>query len=264
MTDIDKLLRIMADLRDPETGCPWDKQQNFESILPYTIEEAYEVQEAILDENHQALCEELGDLLLQVVYHSQMAREQGLFDFQDVVNGISEKMVRRHPHVFGDTDLNEIADVKQSWQAIKQSEKRSSPDDANASDSLLNDVMRTLPALKRAQKIQSKAAYVGFDWQSSQPVFDKIEEECREIQTELDNAADKATISMELGDLLFSAVNLARKLEVDAEISLAKSTRKFIQRFSFIEKELRKQSKSPEECSLEELDQLWEQAKSAV
>ena len=262
MADINTLLQIMEQLRDPETGCPWDKQQNFESIIPYTIEEAYEVQDAIFNSDMTALCDELGDLLLQVVYHSQMAKESGEFEFKDVVNVICEKMIRRHPHVFGDEQFESVEEIKQSWEQIKQQENGTATL-SNTSQGILSQVLLTLPALKQAQKLQKKAANVGFDWDNISPVLDKVREECTEIELALQNDEEKTAIVHELGDLLFSVVNLARHLEVDAEISLLKSNRKFIRRFEFIENELSKQGKAFDDCELDELDHLWELAKQS-
>ncbi len=260
MSNIETLLQIMSDLRDPETGCPWDKKQNFETIIPYTLEEAYEVQDAILDNDMDALCDELGDLLLQVVYHAQMAKELGHFSFDDVVKSICDKMIRRHPHVFGEENFQSDEEVKGSWEKIKQQE-RVDKNKSSEPESLLDGVLKTLPALKQAQKIQKKAAAVGFDWVEMQSVFDKIKEECNELQYEIDQAADKAKLSDEIGDVFFSVVNLARRLKLDAEISLQKTNKKFTQRFQYIEAELRKRDQKVEETELEILDALWEQAK---
>ena len=260
MNNIDKLLEVMQQLRDPETGCPWDKKQTFETIVPYTLEEAYEVQEAILKNDTDALCQELGDLLLQVVYHAQIAKEQGLFDFQQVVEGICEKMIRRHPHVFGDEKIDTAEEQSVAWERIKQDERLQS--NKNNNNSILNDVNVNLPALMRAQKLQRKAAKVGFDWNELTPVIRKIEEELSELEDEITRGSEKELLSDELGDLIFACVNLARHLDINADFSLEKTNQKFIRRFQYIESRLEEFAIALEDSSLEELDALWREAKA--
>ena len=257
MTDIDKLLKIMRQLRDPEQGCPWDVQQSFSTIAPYTIEEAYEVQQAILQKDYPELCQELGDLLFQVVFHAQMASEANLFQFQDVVDAICEKMIRRHPHVFGAVRYESIEQQHQDWERIKREEKQT----ANTNDDgLLSGISSALPALKRAQQMTQKAASVGFDWDDSASVFEKCLEEVEELQQGI--ARDDAdNIQEELGDVLFSLVNLARKLNIDAEYALQASNLKFENRFGYIEHTLQQQGKSLPEAELAEMEALWQAAK---
>lgn len=260
--DIKELLEIMRRLRDPDTGCPWDLEQTFETIAPYTLEEAYEVADAIARGELGDLQEELGDLLLQVVYHSQMAAEQGSFDFGDVVEGIMGKMIRRHPHVFGDEAARSAGVAKGFWEKIKAEEKAAKSHAASgpARDSLLAGVPLPLPALTRAVKLQNKAARVGFDWPGLGPVMDKLREEL----TELDNAiaADqKAKITEEFGDLLFVVANVARHLDIDPESALRATNGKFVRRFRYIEEALAGGGKLPADSNLEEMDTLWNEAK---
>lgn len=256
-----KLLQIMEALRDPSTGCPWDTKQTFKTIVPYTLEEAYEVADAIEQGDMQELKSELGDLLFQVVFYAQMAKEQGDFDFSDVVNGVSEKLVRRHPHVFENSSLRERSDAElnDAWEKSKASERDNQAVAEKAS--ILDGVAKALPALKRAQKLQKRAAQNGFDWPSVEPVFDKIEEEIKELREAMQQE-DEASVFEETGDLLFSCVNLARHLEVDAEESLRGCNAKFEQRFGFIEKSLNKSNREMSEVSLDELEALWQEAKN--
>jgi ATP diphosphatase len=264
--DIGRLIEIMAALRTPKTGCPWDLAQNFSTIAPYTIEEAYEVADAIARDDMAELKEELGDLLLQVVYHARMAEEQGAFGFGDVVQAITEKMIRRHPHVFGDMAgaLHEHGPqaVAGLWERIKAEEKASkAPDkDAGADKGALAGVPVALPALTRALKLQAKAGKVGFDWNDPRAVLKKIREEADEIEAELDAAPDRA--AAEVGDLLFAAVNLARHLRADPESVLRDTNRKFERRFASIEQALAAQGKVPQDATLAEMDALWDEAKS--
>lgn len=253
---IEGLVEIMAALRDPNGGCPWDLEQTFATIAPYTIEEAYEVADAIHERDMEGLKGELGDLLFQVVYHAQMAEEAGHFDFGDVVKSISEKMLRRHPHVFGEVDIATAEAQTRNWEEIKAAERK-----AAKQESFLDDVPRALPALTRAEKLTKRVARVGFDWQSPETVYAKLEEEIGEVK---DAAAsgDKAAIQDELGDVLFVAANLCRKYGVDPEVALAGTNRKFTARFQFIEAEARKQGKTLEDMSLGEMDELWEAAKA--
>lgn len=265
---IDDLLEIMAALRAPVTGCPWDLEQNFQTIAPYTIEEAYEVADAIARDDLVDLNEELGDLLLQVVYHAQMAEEVGAFDFSDVVTGISRKMVRRHPHVFGNEDVRAAVDVKGLWERVKAEERRDkkrlkgakSPCDGLASARLLDDVPLALPALTRALKLQDKAAKVGFDWPSLAPVLDKVREEFTELEDAIASTSADA-IEDELGDVLFVLANIARHARVDPEAALRRTNEKFVRRWRRIEELLAADERKTEDCGLEELDRLWNVAK---
>ena len=262
--DISGLLEIMAALRTPHTGCPWDLEQNFATIAPYTIEEAYEVADAIARGDLADLRDELGDLLLQVVFHARMAQEQGAFAFGDVVQAITEKMLRRHPHVFGDADARRPDAVKGLWERIKAEEKaaRAAQKGAAAPDGALAGVPTALPAMMRAQKLQTKAGQVGFDWNDPQAVLAKIREETEEVANALARG-DQAAAGQEVGDLLFAAVNLARHLDQDAEGLLRSTNRKFERRFSAVESALARQGRSPTQASLQEMDALWDAAKEA-
>lgn len=263
------LLHLMARLRDPQHGCPWDLQQDYASIVPHTLEEAYEVADAIARRDFAHLPGELGDLLFQVVYYSQLAREEGRFDFATVVDAITRKLVRRHPHVFPDGDLYgspelprlDEAAIKQRWEQIK-AEERAEQAAAPEQLSLLDDVPHALPALSRAAKLQKRAAGVGFDWPEALPVVDKLHEELNEV-LEAMSENDPQAIAEEIGDLLFVVVNLARHLKVDPENALRAANGKFERRFRFIEQALRDAGRSPESCDLEELDALWDAAKKA-
>ena len=262
MTDrpIDNLLAIMARLRDKETGCPWDVEQNFASIAPCTIEEAYEVVDAIYENDMDNLREELGDLLLQVVFHSQMAKEAGLFDFDAVAESIGEKLVRRHPHVFGDAIITSAEETIDAWEAIKALERAGKP---QKPVSILDDIPKALPALTRAHKLQKRAAKVGFDWDDAAPILAKLQEEAQELQAEMDAGSPKEKLTDELGDILFVCVNLARQLNIEPEEALMSTNRKFERRFRYIEQQLVKQERSLQEASLEEMDALWDAAKAA-
>ena len=254
-----RLIEIMRALRDPDSGCPWDIEQTFETIAPYTIEEAYEVADAIERENWSELRGELGDLLLQSVYHTQMAAEAGLFDFEDVANDISDKMVARHPHVFGDESRNKSADQQtQDWEKIKAAERA-----AKQRGGVLDDVALGLPALMRAVKLQKRAARVGFDWPDILQVLDKIDEETREL-VEAKQHLSQDKINEEFGDLLFSIVNLGRHLGVDSEEALKKTNRKFTERFRFIENSISSRGLKLEETPLEEMEDLWQISKKAL
>ncbi|HAC59348.1 MAG TPA: nucleoside triphosphate pyrophosphohydrolase [Rhodobiaceae bacterium] len=255
---IEALLDIMARLRDPQDGCPWDVEQDFASIAPYTIEEAYEVADAIERGDMDDLKDELGDLLLQVVFHAQMAREEGLFDFSDVVRAICEKMIRRHPHVFGDEEQRSAGSVKGRWEEIKAEEKASK---GAEQASILDDVPLSLPALVRAIKLQNRAARVGFDWPDTSQVIDKLNEEMLELSSELAKGGDADRLEDEMGDLLFVYANLARHLNVDPEAALRRANAKFRRRFGRIEEKLAAAGKRPEDSTLEEMDALWNEAK---
>lgn len=254
---IDALIEVMARLRDPETGCPWDIVQNFESIAPYTIEEAYEVADAIRTGDMTGLREELGDLLLQVVYHTRMAAEAGLFDFHDVATDITAKMISRHPHVFGDRNAATADDVTLLWDKQKDAEKRRT---GKIKDSILDDVPLALPAIMRAQKLQKRAARVGFEWEKAVDVLDKLEEEIAEIRVAIANK-NPDEIHDELGDVMFCVVNFGRMLGVDCEESLRDTNRKFERRFKGIEGDLKAINKTLEDSSLEEMEALWQKQK---
>jgi len=256
-----RLLAVMAWLRDRQHGCPWDIDQTFKTIAPYTIEEAYEVADAIERGDMPALKEELGDLLLQVVYHAQMASETGAFGFDDVAAAIADKMVDRHPHVFGDLKIADADAQTVSWEARKAAEraKKGGAEPTGA----LDGVAKALPALLRAEKIQKRAARVGFDWAETGPVIDKIEEELGELRTELAaGTIDPARVSDELGDVLFAVANLARHCKVDPEAALRGTNDKFERRFRYIEKRLAEQGRKPAGATLEEMETLWQEAKT--
>ncbi|WP_455924387.1 nucleoside triphosphate pyrophosphohydrolase [Pseudomonas putida] len=267
MYSLEDLLHLMARLRDPQYGCPWDIKQTYASIVPYTLEEAYEVADAIERGDFQHLQGELGDLLFQVVYYSQLAREEGRFEFDGVVDSITRKLIRRHPHVFPTGDLYAALDtprlseeqVKHRWEEIKAQE-RAEKAEAPQQLSLLDDVPHALPALARSAKLQKRAAGVGFDWPAALPVLDKVREELDEV-LEAMAGDDKAAVAEEIGDLLFSVVNLARHLKVDPENALRGANGKFERRFRFIEQALRDTHRPIENCTLEELDALWGEAK---
>jgi len=259
--DIAALLEIMAALRTPGSGCPWDLEQTFATIAPYTLEEAYEVADAISRGDLDDLRDELGDLLLQVVFHARMAQEAEAFDFGDVVRAITEKLLRRHPHVFGDARGLSPAGVKRLWEEIKAAEKaeRAKPDGKRGG--ALDGVPVALPALTRALKLQAKAGRVGFDWNDPRAVLAKIREETEEIDAEIAQGR-MAEAGEEVGDLLFAAVNLARHLDIDPEAALRATNQKFERRFAAIERALAARGKSPEQSTLAEMDALWEAAKA--
>ncbi len=247
-----QLLTIMARLRDKDTGCPWDIEQTFATIAPYTIEEAYEVADAIQKEDWAGLKGELGDLLLQAVYHAQMAKEAGYFDFGDVAKAVSDKMVARHPHVFGDAEVRSAEDQTRAWEAQKARER---------GGRTLDGVALALPALKRAEKLQARAARVGFDWPDAAPVLDKIAEEAREVREARDEGADQ--VEEEMGDLLFVCANLARHLGVDPEAALRRANAKFERRFAAVEDRLRERGRTPGQSNLEEMDAIWNEVRAA-
>lgn len=256
---IDRLLQIMARLRDPEGGCPWDIEQNFASIAPYTIEEAYEVADAIERGDFDDLRDELGDLLLQVVFHAQMAKEEGRFEFDDVVEAISDKLVRRHPHVFADIEADTPEAVSRLWEANKAEERAAkAPEKAS---SVLDGVTLGLPALMRAEKLQKRAARVGFDWPDASGADAKIDEELAELRAEMTDTPDPERLEAELGDLLFATVNLARHIGVDPETALRGASARFEQRFRHVEQALSEQGRSAHDADLAELDRLWDKAK---
>ncbi|HET7334165.1 MAG TPA: nucleoside triphosphate pyrophosphohydrolase [Rhizomicrobium sp.] len=256
---IEALLEIMRALRDPASGCPWDVEQDFASIAPYTIEEAYEVAGAIEDENWPELKDELGDLLLQVVFHARMAEEKGLFEFGDVVSAICEKMERRHPHVFGgETGVANAETQTIAWEEHKARERA-----AKVKTGLLDDVPRALPALLRAVKLQKRASSVGFDWDSAAKVVEKIAEEAGEIVEARDDGASAEKLEEEIGDLLFAAANLARHMKVDPENALRVANAKFMRRFAVIEQTLSGRGQRLEDASLDEMEAIWQAAKRA-
>lgn len=274
--DIARLIDIMTALRTPVTGCPWDLEQTFATIAPYTIEEAYEVADAIQRGDLADLRDELGDLLLQVVYHARLAEEQAAFDFGDVVMGVTAKMIRRHPHVFGDATAKSAGGVKGLWDQIKAQERAAKQ---QASAGVLADVPVALPALTRAIKLQHKAATVGFDWPSLAPVFDKMREELAELEHELRRSAPSGRLSEgqsegaskgssdaamkeEFGDLLFVMANVARHLKIDPEDALRAANDKFTRRFAHIEARLAEQGRHPAQSTLDEMDTLWDEAKA--
>ena len=258
--DISRLIEIMAALRTPGSGCPWDLEQNFRTIAPYTLEEAYEVADAIARNDLPGLKDELGDLLLQVVFHARMAQEQGAFDFPDVVETIATKLIRRHPHVFADADGKTAKAVEGLWERIKAEEKAERGEAPHTG--ALAGVPVGLPALTRALKLQTKAGRVGFDWNDPRAVLAKIREEAAEIEAELDRG-DKAAMAAEVGDLLFAVVNLARHLDADPEGVLRETNLKFERRFAAIERALAARGKTPKDATLAEMDALWNDAKTA-
>lgn len=255
MADIKDLLDVMATLRDPLGGCPWDREQNFASIAPYTLEEAYEVVDAIDRQDLQALKEELGDLLLQVVFHARMAEEQGAFAFSDVVTAIVEKLWRRHPHVFGEAAISSAAGQRRAWEQIKVLERRRTGADA----SLLDGVAAALPALARAEKLARRAAGAGFDWPDAAAVMAKVHEELAEFEAA--GVTDQHAASEEIGDILFTVVNLARHRQVDAEEALRQANHKFERRFRHVEQAVRSSGRDWSTFSAAELDRLWNEAK---
>jgi len=258
MSSINKLLEVMSKLRDPDTGCPWDVEQDFSTIAPYTIEEAYEVADAIEREDFDELRSELGDLLFQVVFYAQMASEKGYFAFEDVAAGISEKMIRRHPHVFGSDEERSTGKVDGSWEEIKEQERA-----AHTDESALAGVAKALPALKRSQKLGKRAGRVGFDWPDTRGVKLKIQEELDELE-EAVGAREPADIEAELGDVLFAVVNLARHLDIDPEKALTGANYKFERRFRAMEADIGAEGLEFRQMSLESLEKHWRKAKRQV
>lgn len=258
MSQIDSLLQIMRQLRDPKTGCPWDIKQTYQSIVPHTLEEVYEVIDLIENNQLDALPDELGDLLFQIVFYAQIGAEEGRFNFDDVVNAISEKLIHRHPHVFAGEKIEE-ADHNQQWEEKKQIERLAK---GEARTSLMEGIPSVLPALTRAAKIQTRAARVGFDWETIDPVWDKLEEEVAEIHEAIDQELGQDKIEDEVGDLLCVCVNIARQLGVDPERALRRSNNKFERRFRYIEETLSAKGRTPDQATLEEMDALWDEAKA--
>jgi MazG family protein len=255
MSQLTRLLQIMARLRKPDGGCPWDLQQSFRTIAPYTIEEAYEVADAIERGDLDGLREELGDLLFQVVFHSQMAREQGAFDFEDVAKVIGDKLERRHPHVFGDARIGSAGEQTVAWEEHKRQER------ARKGSGVLADVPLALPALTRADKLGKRAAQVGFEWASVDGALDKLDEELGELRKELREGATREDIANELGDVLFCVVNVCRYLNIDPEAALRATNAKFERRFGYVERRLEEQGRTPQQATLEEMDALWDEGK---
>ena len=257
-TNIDQFLAMIAQLRDPEHGCPWDIKQDFNSMLPHLLEETYEVAEAIHTQDRSALREELGDLLLQVVFLSQLAKEEGTFDFYDVLSDIHQKIVYRHPHVFGETKAADSDEALANWEAQKANDAKH-----QQHESILDDLPFALPALTRAHKIQKRCAKVGFDWDNPQDVLAKVEEELDEVKAEIANyPTSQAALFEELGDLLFATVNLCRHYQLEAESGLREANAKFERRFRKVEAAVKAQGKAVSECNLMELDAIWHQIKS--
>lgn len=259
-TKIVKLLDIMATLRTPVTGCPWDLEQTFDTIAPYTIEEAYEVADAIERNDMMDLKDELGDLLLQVVFHSRMAEEKKQFAFDDVVENVSEKMIRRHPHIFSEEQISDAEGVKNSWEETKAAERKAKGLDESA----LDGVAKALPALLRAEKLTKRAARVNFDWPSHHEVFDKIQEEIIELQEEINADAPIERIEDELGDLLFCIANLARHFKLDPEQTLKKANAKFERRFKAMEASFKQQGQVLAEQNLDDMENRWQEIKKLV
>lgn len=266
--DISRLIEIMAALRDPKSGCPWDLEQDFSSIRHHTVEEAYEVADAIERNDFDDLCDELGDLLLQPVYLAQLASEEKHFDFADVVEGITTKLIRRHPHVFGDVAAKSAGAAKGSWEKVKAEERASKASKIDTSNkghapSLLDDVPRPLPALNRAEKLAKRAASVGFDWPDVEHVMGKCREEMDEVSEAVQNQAPQSSVHEEIGDLLFAVTNLARKLDVDAEAALADANTKFARRFVYVEQRCREDNISLSDASLEQMDAYWNEIRQS-
>ena len=255
---LDRLLAIMAQLRDPGRGCPWDRAQDFATIAPYTIEEAYEVADAIARGDTTALKDELGDLLFQVVFHARVAEEAGLFAFADVASAIADKMLRRHPHVFGTAKISSVTAQNEAWEAHKAAERQARTRRAEEQESVLEGVALALPALLRSVKIQRRAARIGFDWPNATGVFAKIQEEIAELTSELARNADPATLEDEMGDILFAVANLARKLDIEPEAALRRATAKFERRFRRVEALADERATGTD---LDSLEALWQEVK---
>ncbi len=262
MNEMQRLLEVMVSLRDPDHGCPWDKQQSFATILPYTLEEVYEVAEAIDQKDMTALREELGDLLFQIVFYAQMAKEAGEFDFDDIAAEISEKLVQRHPHVFADADIGSAEAQTHAWEKHKERERHSKAAAQQRAASVLDNVPVALPGLMRAMKLQRRAARVGFDWPDIEPVLDKIEEELAEVREVLVEGGDQERMQHEVGDLIFACVNLGRHAGIDPEVAMRGVNARFESRFRRVESLAAEQNQTLSEMPLEEMDKLWDQAKA--
>lgn len=263
MKELERLLFIMKSLRAPVKGCPWDKEQTIDSIKGYTIEEVYELVDAIDRNDIEGIKDELGDLLFHIIFYSEMADEDKHFNFEDVVKQVNEKLERRHPHVFAGMKLENSEQVKELWEQIKQQERNADTNNKNqGKNKLLDDVAKHMPAIHTATRLQKRAASVGFDWTETKDILNKIEEELIEVREAIEMPNDIEHITEELGDLLFCCVNLARHFQIDAELALRSTNHKFIKRFNYIEETLLKQNKSLQEATLEEMDALWDEAKS--
>lgn len=258
---LDRLVTVMARLRDPQKGCPWDLEQNFSTIAPYTLEETYEVVEAIESNNPKAISEELGDLLFQVVFHAQMGRELGIFDLDSIATAVADKMVERHPHVFGERDAKTASDVLSNWETDKAKKREATAKLENRSLSALDGVSTALPATTRAIKLQNRAARVGFDWAEARDILAKIREEADELEAEMKIEKNQDSLEDECGDLFFALINLARRLKVDPETALRRTNRKFERRFRAIETKLESQGRHISQSSLDEMEQLWTEIK---
>lgn len=254
---LDRLVEVMAKLRNPNGGCPWDLEQNFKSIAPYTLEETYEVVEAIEQGDPKAIAEELGDLLFQVVFHAQMGREEGLFDLDKIATLVADKMIERHPHVFGDRDAKTADTVLKNWEADKAAKREAEAKAEGRAVSVLDGVSTALPAATRAMKLQKRAARVGFDWTDAKDILAKIREETAELETEIKNKAGNDAIEDEFGDLFFALVNLARRLDVDPETALRRTNRKFERRFKEVEKRMAAKGKVMDSSALDEMERIW-------
>jgi len=263
MQEIEQLKDIMKALRDPDNGCPWDIEQDFSSVAPYTIEEAYEVADAIERDDMEDLKSELGDLLFQVIFHAQMADEKGLFNLEDVVNQVNEKLVRRHPHVFADEKVESSTQLEHRWEQHKHEERKIKSENDKADPGTFDGIASTMPALKWSHKIQKRAARTGFDWPEIWPVFEKLEEELAELKDEIVHEDNYERIQDEFGDVLFVCVNIAMHIGVDAEKSLRHANRKFMSRFNAMEKLIGADDKRFTDCSLEQMEEYWQIAKKA-
>ncbi len=261
MKTISELLSIMKTLRDPLNGCPWDRSQTIDSIAPYTLEEVYEVLESIENMDMDGLCDELGDLLFHIVFYAEMASEAGHFDFETISTGLTAKLKRRHPHVFAGKKIEDTTALVHSWEAIKQQERQEKALNKGLTGGLLDDISSATPALIRAVKLQKRAATVGFDWHDREPVIAKLEEELTELKEEISSGDNTERLKEEMGDLLFSCVNLARHLNIGPESALRQANRKFESRFAYIEEQLANQNVSLQEATPEQMDLLWQQSK---
>ena len=258
---IARLLHIMSQLRDPVTGCPWDKEQTLDSLLPFTIEEVYEVADAIQRSDMAELCDELGDLLFQIVFYAQIGQEAGYFSFEDIVGNAVTKLIRRHPHVFADQQVITTREQQIAWELHKRKERQNREGKNAGEQSVLDGVAHGLPAFIRAVKLQKRASGVGFDWPATQAVLDKVEEEITEVRDVLDNEADRSRLMHEIGDLLLAVTNLARFVDIDPELALHQANNRFEKRFRCIEANLSKLGRKPQESTLEEMEELWQQVK---
>lgn len=266
MQNTQKLLHIMEQLRNPDGGCPWDLEQDFQSIARHTLEEAYEVVDAIETNDMDGLKKELGDLLFQVVFYAQMGKEQNLFDFEEIAGLMNEKLIARHPHIFSDrTDIKTAEDQTKAWEALKAEERKAKASGEGKKHSVLDDVAKSLPALLRASKLQKRAARVGFNWDKIEQIFEKLEEEIAELKAEINQPQhNEAGIKEEIGDILFVIGNIANYFHVDPEDALRQTNKKFEQRFHYIEQQLAKENREPQHATLEEMDALWNEAKKAL